>query len=133
MRTWHVSYSNDVCLTCGMIAGFGDANLENIVVLIMTNWEDPADDEKMKDATNKLGKLIQDEARKLNLLANFTYLNYANKDQSVYEQSLTPEDLARMLKVRDEYDPSAIFRTLWKGGYKLPETLVDKDVPRDEL
>lgn len=99
----------------------------------MTNWEDPADDKKMKEATNKLGKVIQDEARKLDLLANFTYINYANKDQSVYEKSLTPEDLAKMLRIRQAYDPSAMFRTLWKGGFKLPEILVDKDAPRDEL
>ncbi|KAM0512814.1 hypothetical protein ACHAPE_008447 [Trichoderma viride] len=103
------------------------------LVLIMTNWEDPADDKRMKDATNKLGELGKNEARNLDLLVNFTYLNYANKDQSVYEQSLTPEDLARMLRIRDKYDPSAIFRTLWKGGYKLPETSVEKDASKDEL
>lgn len=91
---------------------FGQTNLENTVVLVMTNWDDPADDKEMKDATNKLGKLIQTEARNLNLLVNFTYLNYVNKEQSVYEQSLTPEDLARMLSVRDVYDPSGIFRAL---------------------
>lgn len=103
------------------------------MVLIMTNWEDPAHDKRMKDATNKLGELVQNEAGNLDLLVNFTYLNYANKDQSVYEQSLTPEDLARMLRIRDKYDPSAKFRTLWKGGYKLPETSVEKDAFKDEL
>lgn len=99
----------------------------------MANWEDPADDKKMKEATNKLGYLVQKEARNLNLLVNFTYLNYANKDQSVYEQSLTPEDLARMLKIRDKYDPSGVYRTLWKGGYKLPKTYGERDASKDEL
>ncbi|EHK51139.1 hypothetical protein TRIATDRAFT_269378 [Trichoderma atroviride IMI 206040] len=84
----------------------------------------------MKESDEDLTReLVQKEARNLDLLVNFTYLNYANKDQPVYEQSLTPEDLARMLRIRDKYDPSAIFRTLWKGGYKLPET----PTARDEL
>jgi FAD/FMN-containing dehydrogenase len=99
----------------------------------MTNWENPADDKRMKEATNRLGTMVQKEAHNLNLLVNFTYLNYANKDQSVYKESLTPEDLARMLRIRDEYDPSGIFRTMWRGGFKLPETIVERDIFKDEL
>lgn len=128
-----MSFSSYIRLIVWNSRGVSEKLTSSTVVLIMTNWEDPADDKRMKDATNKLGGLVPKEAHSLDLLVNFTYLNYANKDQSVYEQSLTPEDLAKMLRIRDKYDRSAIFRTLWKGGYKLPETPAARGASKDEL
>lgn len=86
----------------------------------MATWTDPADDEAMKRATDKLGKLAEKEARKRGVWTDFVYLNYANKEQDVYQQSLTPEDVTRMMDVRDAYDPKRSLETLWRGGYKLP-------------
>jgi hypothetical protein len=99
----------------------------------MITWKDLADDEAMKEATNELGRWAEREAGERKLLANFTYLNYANGEQSVYERSLTSEDLDKMLKIRDAYDPLKSFQQLWKGGFKLPGTAHHGDVLRDEL
>lgn len=86
----------------------------------MATWTNPEDDEAMKRATDKLGKLAEKEARKRGVWTDFVYLNYANKDQSVYQHSLAPEYVARMMDVRDAYDPKRSLEKLWRGGYKLP-------------
>ncbi len=86
----------------------------------MATWTDPADDEAMKRATDKLGKMAEKEARKRGVWTDFVYLNYANKEQSVYQHSLAAEDVTRMMQVRDAYDPKRSLEKLWRGGYKLP-------------
>lgn len=99
----------------------------------MVTWKDPIYDDEIKETTAKFGKLAEQEARERKLFSNFVYLNYANGEQSVYEQSLASEDLDKMLEVRDKYDPQRIFQKLWKGGFKLPEKRVVGDRERDEL
>lgn len=99
----------------------------------MVTWKDSIYDTEMKETTAKFGKLAEKEARRRNLFSNFIYLNYANGEQSVYEQSLTFEDLDKMLEARDKYDPQRIFQGFWRGGFKLPEKPSTKYRVRDEL
>lgn len=86
----------------------------------MATWTNPEDDEAMKRATDELGKLAEKESRKRGVWTDFVYLNYANKEQNVYQKSLAPEDVTRMIDVRDAYDPKRSLERLWPGGYKLP-------------
>ncbi|KAJ5559034.1 hypothetical protein N7535_009098 [Penicillium sp. DV-2018c] len=103
------------------------------MMLILVTWSDPADDRAMEAATDRLGTLAEKEARKNGMLADFIYMNYANGEQKVYERSVTPEDLTRMLQVRDAYDPGRTMEKLWHGGYKLPHEDVHGTGTKDEL
>lgn len=103
------------------------------MVLILVTWTDSADDEVLKATTQRLGALAKEEANKLGKLDPFIYLNYANGEQPVYENAVTPEDLKRMLHVRDMFDPKMTFDKLWKGGYKLPGKNVRNNEDKDEL
>lgn len=68
-------------------------------MLFFVTWTDPADDTVMEEATKKLGKMAEDEARRRELLVDFLYLNYANREQKVFERSLTAENLEKMHKI----------------------------------
>ena len=103
------------------------------MVLLLNTWTNPADDEVLKEATHRLGTLAEDEARKRDKLVDFIYMNYANGEQPVYERAVSPEDLDRMLQVRDMYDSKKTFQKLWKGGYKLPGNHGHNIRKRDEL
>ncbi|KAF9260454.1 FAD-binding domain-containing protein [Marasmius fiardii PR-910] len=97
------------------------SNADLVCILIFATWTSPADDADMKQATNTLGSWAEAEARKLGLLDDFIYLNYANEQQRVYERSVTPDDLDRMREIQKTYDASGTYEKLWRGGYKLPK------------
>ncbi|KAB5575414.1 hypothetical protein GE09DRAFT_1215197 [Coniochaeta sp. 2T2.1] len=103
------------------------------LTLLMITWTNRADDEAMKEATNKLGRLAEDEAHKRGILTAFLYPNYANGEQDIYGRSVTPGDLAKLQQIRNVYDPKGTFQQLWKGGYKIPEKPGQRGRERDEL
>lgn len=50
-------------LTVWNSGSFSEADPDHAVVLIIANWENAEDGKEMKEATNRLGKPIQDKTR----------------------------------------------------------------------
>lgn len=102
-------------------------------------WTNPDDDAVLEEAAHELGALAEAEAHKRGILNDFIYLNYADGKQPVYEHSIIPDDMKKMRKVKNAYDPAGMFNKLWRGGYKLPleshdEVRTDKETSNhDEL
>lgn len=60
----------------------------------------------------------KEEAKARGLYNRFIYVNYAGPYQNVIP-GYGEENLARLKKVAEKYDPRAVFQTLQPGGYKL--------------
>ncbi|KAF5382383.1 hypothetical protein D9757_009809 [Collybiopsis confluens] len=90
------------------------------VMLITTDWLDPADDEVMNSNAETLLKWAEDEARRRGLFHSFIYPNYASGSQSVIERSTDPEALRMIQEIKRVYDPNRILDKLWHGGFKIP-------------
>ncbi|KAJ7938386.1 hypothetical protein B0H13DRAFT_1851822 [Mycena leptocephala] len=60
----------------------------------------------------------ENEARQRGQLHRFVYMNYALGTQRVME-SIGNENLAKMRKIQEVYDPQGLFKNYWKGGYNL--------------
>lgn len=71
----------------------------------------------MKEASKRLLEWSTDTAKERGLLNRFVYMNFASNQQSVLE-GLGPENLSRMKKIKQKYDPERLL-DLWRGGYKL--------------
>ncbi|ESK95421.1 fad binding domain-containing protein [Moniliophthora roreri MCA 2997] len=93
-----------------------------ILVLWYALWDNPAHDALIDSAIVGFGESAEELARQRGLLNGFVYLNYANQRQKVYERSVSKDNLAKMIGVREKYDKENVFGRLWRGGYKLPRT-----------
>lgn len=91
-----------------------------LVVSINASWNKAEDDTAVLEVVSQWGNWLESTAEERGLLRKFLYMNYADASQPVYENSLTPEDLARMKEIQAEYDPDLALRTLAQGGFKLP-------------
>ncbi|KAJ7765654.1 hypothetical protein B0H16DRAFT_1413132 [Mycena metata] len=89
-----------------------------IVALGMALWDDRADDEILKEKVHEHWKWSERTARERGLLHPFIYMNYASSLQDVMG-GLGAENLAKMRKIKDQYDPEDRFGRYWKGGFKL--------------
>ncbi|ESK86560.1 fad binding domain-containing protein [Moniliophthora roreri MCA 2997] len=127
-------------ITRGLIAATSRSPFQNalkasndvlFLVPIVSTWTNSRHDEVIEEATNKLGAWAEKEAARRGLLNDFIYLNYANKNQPVYERSMTREDIARMRRTKEMYDSTGIFDKLWRGGFKLPKQEMESKVAHD--
>ncbi|KAK7034663.1 hypothetical protein VNI00_012305 [Paramarasmius palmivorus] len=92
-----------------------------ILVVWYALWDNPAHDTLIDDAVVAFGESAEESARQQGLLNGYVYLNYANQRQKVYERSVSKDNLAKMIGVREKYDKGNVFGRLWRGGYKLPQ------------
>ncbi|KAJ3729313.1 hypothetical protein C8R42DRAFT_160828 [Lentinula raphanica] len=97
------------------------------VMLITTDWLDPADDLIMNTNAEALLKWAEDEAQRRNLFSPFIYMNYASGSESVMIRTTSQETLERMMWVKQMYDPQGLLDELWHGGFKLPQ--IDESRP----
>jgi hypothetical protein len=88
----------------------------------MTSWPDPKHDTLMRKKTGELRKWAIATARVRGLLNDFVYMNYADDRQTVYGDSTGPENLRKLMTIRDKYDQNGVFSDLWHGGFKLPRS-----------
>ncbi|KAF5360067.1 hypothetical protein D9758_007587 [Tetrapyrgos nigripes] len=89
------------------------------VLIITTNWIDPADDVVMKVNSQALLEWAENEAQARGIFHPYIYMNYAYGGQSVLERSVDEESLRRMREVKMAYDSSGVLDELWPGGFKL--------------
>jgi Berberine and berberine like len=82
-------------------------------------WSRAADDAVVFNATNTFIARSVALARSKGLDNRFIYMNYATLDEDVFG-GYGPENEARLVQVRDKYDPDGVFARLQPGYFKLP-------------
>jgi hypothetical protein len=88
------------------------------VILISALWNDTASNNIVKQTAQKLTNDINDIAKRMGLLNDFVYLNYADPSQDPF--SSYGRDNVRLLeKTSRKYDPRGIFQYKVPGGFKL--------------
>jgi len=66
---------------------------------------------------------IIERATELGLYDDYLFLNYIGSADNNPYIGLPEDTLGRLLDVQATYDPDQIYKDLWKGGFKLPETV----------
>lgn len=88
------------------------------VMLGSLYWTDAADDAILNQKFLEFCDWAENTARGRGLLTDFVYMNYALGSQDVLG-GIGKENLSRMRKIKNTYDPHNLFGKYWKGGYKL--------------
>lgn len=88
--------------------------------ILTTSWADISDDELVLGAAAKLVNTIVELSKQQGKHHRFLYLNDAAGDQKVIE-SYGEEQVEFLKGVSARVDPTGVFQTLVKGGFKLPE------------
>ncbi|EEB90889.1 hypothetical protein MPER_10846, partial [Moniliophthora perniciosa FA553] len=111
-----------------------DQNRNLVLIIWITNWDEQTHDSLIDEILVNLGQSAEEIARQRDLLNRFVYMNYAHEHQKVYERSISRENLAEMIKIKEKYDEKDVFGRLWQGGFKLPRVSKDQaDDHRTEL
>ncbi|KAL0573632.1 hypothetical protein V5O48_008328 [Marasmius crinis-equi] len=110
-----------------------DDNL--ILSLLELHWDSSEDDEEVNKAIADIRAWTESTTKERGVYNAFIYPNYADGTHDFYGNSLSKRSLAKMLKVKQKYDPEDVFGRLWKGGFKLPKSKVQHNTEhdRDEL
>jgi len=90
-------------------------------MLMRFSWLNKNDDKRVQKVARKWLKWAKAESSRRGILYPFTYLNYASEEQDVYGETLTKENLSKMLEIQAKYDDGLKLSTLVPGGIKLPK------------
>ncbi|QRV78648.1 FAD-binding domain protein [Ceratobasidium sp. AG-Ba] len=90
-----------------------------IIVNYQFSWLLPLDDDKVRSTVDRLIEKSVDLARSRGKLVDYMYLNYAHTGQAVIE-GYGSDQVAFLKSVKAKYDPEGVFRSLVKGGFKVP-------------
>jgi hypothetical protein len=85
-------------------------------------WQNEADDAKMYEAARKLLQDAKAQAKKNDLLNEYTYLNYALRYGKFTQDVIASYGVASqkaMRQVSKKYDPTGLFQRAVPGGFKL--------------
>ena len=114
-----VNYIREMQKNGGNALGLEPEDGPLVIINVGIEWLDPADDE----AVNKAIKEFVDDgvrlAKEKRLDHPFIYMNYAGPDQDV-QGGYGKENLKRLQKVRDKFDPDGFWKKNWPGYHKLP-------------
>ncbi|KAI0394221.1 putative oxidoreductase [Xylariaceae sp. FL0594] len=89
------------------------------IFLISPSWTNAEDDEKVYAAARSLIGDVERKARSLGVYDPYIYLNYAAPWQKVI-RSYGAENVKRLQKLRDKFDPHEVFTKKVPGGFKIP-------------
>jgi hypothetical protein len=90
------------------------------VFLATVTWHDPVNDPLLTQAIEIYFSQIDTLSKSLGLYNEFSYFNYAYKDQKVMK-GYGKENLQRMKSVSKQFDPEGVFQRLVPGGFKLDD------------
>ncbi|KAJ7278946.1 hypothetical protein C8J57DRAFT_1465194 [Mycena rebaudengoi] len=102
----------------GNLFGMSTSNGNLLLLLAALFWTDPADDKLFNDTFLKFTVWAQAEATKRGFMTNFIYMNYALGSQDIMS-SVGSSNEAKMVKVKNQYDPQNLLGRYWVGGYQL--------------
>ncbi|KAI0099095.1 FAD-binding domain-containing protein [Nemania sp. FL0031] len=91
-----------------------------VINLLSLSWMNSTNDEVAYAFANRFIDSFHQEAKALNVLHPFIYINYANKGQDVFS-GYGDENKKRLLSIQQAVDPRGIFTSsgLWRGFFKL--------------
>jgi hypothetical protein len=90
----------------------------------MADWKNPEDEELVRSSIRKNLDTAERVSKKNGTYLPFVYANYASRDQDPLAGYGT-ENLRKFKNTAKNYDPQAVFQTLWNEGW-----LVSKAVHR---
>ncbi|KAF4169039.1 hypothetical protein CNMCM6936_009636 [Aspergillus lentulus] len=99
--------------------GLSQASGALVVTLLSATWEDEADDGKVEQAARALFAGIEEDARKLDAVEPYRYLNYAAEWQDPIA-SYGKKSVEKLQQVSQAVDPKGIFKNKMPGGFKIP-------------
>ncbi|KAJ7437430.1 hypothetical protein B0H11DRAFT_2107138 [Mycena galericulata] len=102
----------------GNPSGMTPKDGDSFLLLGCSFWASPEDDESIKQKTRELLSWAESTARERGLLKPFIYPNYALGIQAIFK-GFGQQNLEKMRRVRDVYDPRNVFGRYWRGGFKL--------------
>ncbi len=88
------------------------------VLLLAALWPTPASNPPISQTAQALLSAINHQARAMNLLHKFQYLNYADPSQDPIG-SYGEESVERLRRASAKYDRRRVFQTRVPGGFKL--------------
>ncbi|KAF4471547.1 fad binding domain containing [Fusarium albosuccineum] len=92
----------------------------NAVVLLASLAVNGADQETLgREKMFRWKRQVEEYARRLDGLLEYTYMNYADGSQDVV-RSYGQENVCKMWAVSKKYDPKGVMQTRQPGGFKLP-------------
>ncbi|KAL1865059.1 hypothetical protein Daus18300_007406 [Diaporthe australafricana] len=91
-----------------------------IILLLTVSYTNEADDLTVQQAGKAMMAGIENDARKLDLLDPFVYLNYASSYQDPIA-SYGEENVQRLRSIAKAVDPNGVFQTQVPGGFKIPQ------------
>lgn len=100
--------------------GFQNRTDSLIIVLLTVSYTNEADDSRVERAGREMIAGIENDARKLDLLDPFLYLNYAGSYQDPIA-TYGEENVRRLRAIAHAVDPEGVFRTQVPGGFKIPQ------------
>lgn len=86
--------------------------------MVDLSWQDPRDDGLFKQISDSTITEINNYAKSINKDNEYIYLDYAGKDQDPLH-SYGSNNLSKLRKVAEQYDPNGVFQKLVPGGFKL--------------
>ncbi|KIW84349.1 hypothetical protein Z517_03599 [Fonsecaea pedrosoi CBS 271.37] len=88
------------------------------VISLLWSWTDPSDDDIVESLARAFTQRVTATATAQNKFHRYIYLNYAAGDQDVFA-SYGEENLARLVRVSEKYDPQGVFTKLRPGYINL--------------
>lgn len=88
------------------------------VIHTVFSWDNEKDDAIFHQASKNILDRTIALAKERGLHHQFIYQNYGGKRQDVFG-SYGEKNLARLRRIRDEYDPDQVFRKLSPGYFNL--------------
>lgn len=97
-------------------------------------WKDASDDEVNIRANKDLFERIEAEGKKLGVLREYKYQNYAWSDQNVFE-GYGKENFEKLKRIQKRVDPNGVFARggLCGGYFKINDVEIAPQKVRDEL
>lgn len=84
-------------------------------------WSSSDDDQEIDKFLDDFNAEVTNQLQELdNVLASYIYLNYADETQAVFK-GYPKENVERLRKIRQQFDPELAFTNLMPGGWKIPE------------
>lgn len=82
------------------------------------SWKDEKDDGLFEQISSSTITEIRNYAKSIGGDDEYIYLNYADKSQNPL-RSYGSENLRKLRRVAEKYDPTAVFQRQVPGGFKL--------------
>lgn len=82
------------------------------------SWSNASDDNRVKEFTEKLTRVMDEKLTAANQKARYQYLNDAGLGQEIF-QTYPPENLEKLKQIREKYDSNRVFTDLMPGGWKV--------------